>query len=117
MKRQFLAICLAVAVIALLMISLVFVRSVPSTQEFTQAEFVQKLQSNLIARAEVIYESRAGRMNLVRGTFYQTDATGKVLLRNGHPTELRFRASVYLTEDFEMKLLAKPNFAVVERRW
>lgn len=100
-----------------MMISVVIVRSVPRTQEFTQAEFVQKLQSNLIARGQVIYTAKPSLLHLVRGTFYQTDRAGEIALQNGHATVLPFRAMVRLTEDLEMKLLANTNFVVVERRW
>src|SRR4030095_12951141 len=117
MKRKNLAICLGLAVIVLLLISVVFVRSVPRTQEFTQAEFVQKLESNLIGRVEVIYTAKASPTNLVRGTFYQTDRAGEIVAENSHATELPFKASVHLTEDLQVKLLANTNFAVVERRW
>ena len=119
MKRTILAICLGLAVIVLMMISVVLLRSVPRTQEFTQAEFVQKLQSNLIARGEVIYTAKASPINLVRvrGEFYQTDSSGEIVLENGHATVLPFRASVRITEDLQRKLLANTNFAVVERRW
>ena len=56
-------------------------------------------------------------MTLVRGTFYKTDTAGQIVVENGKATELPFTASVYLTAEQEVKLLANANLTVVERRW
>ena len=55
-------------------------------------------------------------MTLVRGTFYETDTAGQIVVENGRATELPFTASVYLKEELEV-LLANRNLTVVQRRW
>ncbi len=83
----------------------------------SEVEFVQKVQSNLVVKVEVIYTAKGSPTNEVRGTFYRTDAASQILLQNGKPTELPFIVSVHLTDQLQEKLLANPNFTVVQRRW
>jgi hypothetical protein len=49
----------------------------------------------------------------VRGTFYQTDASGRVLIAKGTPAESEFVAKVQLTPDLEQKLSIGSNFSFV----
>jgi hypothetical protein len=117
MKRNILAISLGLFVFAALIGLLVTARPAHPTQKLSQAEFIQKLQSNLVIKVEVIYTAKGSLTNEVRGTFYQTDAAGRILIQSGKPTELPFIASVHFTDQLQEKLLANPNFTVVQRRW
>ena len=117
MKRNVLVISSGLLVLAVLIGWFVTVRPAYLTQELSQAELVQKVYSNLLGRVEIIYTAKSSPMNLVRGTFYETDAAGQIVVKNGKATELPFTASVYLKEELEVKLLANKNLTVVERRW
>ena len=117
MKRNVLVVSLGLLVLAALLGWFVTVRPAHPTQKLSQAELIQKVHSNLLGRVEVIYTAKRGPMTLVRGTFFETDATGQIVVENGKATQLPFTASVYLTEELEVKLLANANVKVVERRW
>jgi len=116
MKRNVLVVSFSLLLLAALIGWFVTVRPAHPDQKLSQAELIQKVHSNLLGRVEVIY-TKGGPMTLVRGTFYETDATGQIVVENGKATELPFTASVYLTEELEVKLLANSNLTVVERRW
>ena len=117
MKRNVLVVSFGLLVLAALIGWFVTVRPAHPTQKLSQAELIQKVHSNLLGRVEVIYTAKRGPMTLVRGTFFETDTTGRIVVENGKATELAFTASVYLTEELEVKLLANANLTVVERRW
>ena len=117
MKRNVRVISIGLLVLATLIGWFVTVRPAYPTQELSQAELVQKVHSNLLGRVEVIYATKDGPMNLVRGTFYETDATGQIVFENGKRTELPFTASVHLTDELLVKLLANTHARVVQRRW
>jgi len=117
MKRNVLVVSFGLLVLAAFIGWFVTVRPAHLTQKLSQAELIQKVHSNLLGRVEVIYTAKRGPMTLVRGTFYETDTTGQIVVENGKAAELPFTASVYLTEELEVKLLANPNLTVVERRW
>ena len=117
MKRNVLVVSFGLVVLAMLIDWFVTVRPAHPTQELSQTELIQKLHSNLLGRVEVIYSAKRGPMTLVRGTFYETDTAGQIVVENGKAAELPFTASVYLTEELEVKLLANANLTVVEHRW
>lgn len=117
MKRNILAVSSGLLVLAALVGLLVLVRPTHPTQALSQAEFVSKTQSNLIARVQVKYDAKGKPTGEVRGTFYQTDAAGQIQLENGKPTELPFSASVFLTNELLDKLLENTNFTTSERLW
>ena len=117
MKRNVLVVFFGLLVLAALIGWFVTVRPAHPTQKLSQAELIQKVHSNLLGRVEVIYTVKGGPMTLVRGTFYKTDKAGQIVVENGKATELPFTASIYLTEELEVKLLANANLRVVERRW
>jgi hypothetical protein len=116
MKPNALVISIGLLVLALIG-WFVTVRPAHPTQELSQAELVQKVHSNLLGRVEVIYTAKRGWMTSVRGTFYETDTTGQIVVGNGKRTELPFTASVHLTDELLVKLLANTHVRVVERRW
>jgi len=117
MKRNVLVVSFGLLVLAALLGWFVTVRPAHPTQKLSQAELIQKVHSNLLGRVEVIFTAKRGPMTLVRGTFFETDTAGQIVVENGKATELPFTASVYLTGELEVKLLANANLKVVERRW
>jgi hypothetical protein len=117
MKRNVLVVSFGLLVLAALLGWFVTVRPAHPTQKLSQAELIQKVHSNLLGRVEVIFTAKRGPMTLVRGTFFETDTAGQIVVENGKATELPFTASVYLTGELEKKLLANANLKVVERRW
>ncbi len=117
MKRNVLVISSGLLVLAVLIGWFVTVRPAYLTQELSQAELVQKVHSNLLGRVEVIYTAKSSPMNLVRGTFYETDTTGQIVFEKGKRAELPFTASVHLTDELLVKLLANTHARVVERWW
>src|SRR6266550_5899348 len=116
MKRNLLAVSFGLLVLAALIGWFVTVRPAHPIPKLSRAELVQKVRSNLLGKVEIIYTAKGGPMTLVRGTFFETDTTGRIVVENGKATELPFAASVYLTEELEVKLLANANLRVVERR-
>ena len=117
MKRNVLVVSFGLLVLAALIGWFFAVRPAYPTQELSQAELAQKVHSNLLGRVEVIYAAKDGPMNLVRGTFYETDTTGQIVFENGKRAELPFTASVHLTDELLEKLLANTHARVVQRRW
>src|SRR6266576_5545983 len=109
MKRNVLVVSFGLLFLTALLGWFVTVRPARPTQKLSQAELIQKVHSNLLGRVEVIYTAKRGPMTLVRGTFYETDAAGQIVVENGKVTELPFTASVYLKEELEAKLLAHKN--------
>src|SRR5580765_3159341 len=117
MKRNVLVASFGLLVLAALIGWFVTVRPAHPTQKLSQADLIQKVHSNLLGRVEVIYTAKGGPMTLVRGTFFETDTTGQIVVENGKRTELPFTASVHLTDELLVKLLANPHVRVVERWW
>jgi len=90
-------------------------RPVRTIQELSQTEFAAKAHSNLIAKVRVSYPPQPPLLlQQARGTFYETDPAGKVLLDKGIPKELLFHASFRMTEDLQRQLLMNTNFTTVE---
>ena len=74
--------------------------------ELSQFEFLQKVNSNLLANATINYGAQSSYLTEIVGNFYATDATGNKILKDGKPTEIPFRTKARLTEAIENKLLA-----------
>ena len=99
---------------------LLLLRSSPNPRELSQAEFIAMFQSNLLAKVEVYYPPKLAQvggvpvmLNKVRGTFYQTDVSGRTSNEPGTPEECAFVARVHLTSDIEHKLATGTNFSFV----
>ncbi len=75
----------------------------------TQYQFFQKVNSNLIAHATIKYGGQTAYLREIEGTFFQTDADGATVKKDGQVMTIPFRAKVDLTEDMRNKLLAMPN--------
>lgn len=95
-------------------------RSSSEPKELSQAEFVEKFQSNFLAKVQVYYPPKVAHvdgvpvmLNKVRGTFYRTDVSGRILIAQGAPAESAFVARVQLTSDLEQKLATGTNFSFV----
>jgi cell division protease FtsH len=78
-------------------------------QVLSQYDFMQKVDSNLIAKASINYNPQSP-LTEVAGTYYRTDKSGSVVKEDGKPVEVRFRTKARLTEKMEEKLLATPQF-------
>ena len=111
MKKYLLgAVILLPAILAIYLAS----RSTAKTQELSEAQFTAKLQSNLIAKCRISYPPKPPLLlQDVRGTFYETDSSGRILLENGARKELRFHACFRISDDLTRKLLATTNYEVV----
>jgi hypothetical protein len=91
----------------------VALRSAPP-QELSEAQFTAKFQSNLIAACQVSYPPQPPFfVQNLRGTFYQTDSSGRFLLENGVRKQSPFRASFRISDDLTRQLLASTTFSVV----
>jgi len=71
--------------------------------EISQYDFVQKVNSNLIASAKVNYGQQSS-LTEITGSFYETDASGNKIVTNGKPAETAFRTKVVMTETFADQL-------------
>jgi cell division protease FtsH len=78
-------------------------------QVLSQYDFMQKVDSNLIAKASINYNPQSP-LTEVTGTYYQADKAGNPLKVDGKPVEVRFRTKARLTEKMEEKLLAIQQF-------
>ena len=94
--------------------------SSPDSKKLSQGEFIAMVQSNLLAKVRVYYPPKLGQvdgvptmLNEVRGTFYKTDAAGRILKAQGMSRESAFIALVHLTPELEQTLLTRTNFSVV----
>jgi cell division protease FtsH len=67
-------------------------------KEISQFDFVQKMESNLLASAKVNFGQQA-MLTEVTGSFYELDGSGnKVMNAEGKPTEVPFTTKVFMTE-------------------
>jgi cell division protease FtsH len=71
----------------------------------TQYDFLQKVNSNLIASATINYGAQSSYLTEIVGTYFATDADGGILKKDGKPVEVAFRTKARLTEAIENKLL------------
>src|SRR6266481_1782551 len=77
-----------------------------------QAVFMQKVKSNLIARATITYDPQSPYLRDVKGKYFKTDAEGNKILENLKPVEVPFVAKVRMTDKMEQKVLATGVFEV-----
>src|SRR5215471_6648901 len=118
MKRKI--VIFSLGLLALLGFVLLTVRSTPDVRKLSQAEFTTFAQSNLLAKVRVYYPPKVGRvdgvqvmLHEVRGTFYQTDAAGQLLKKQGIPAELPFIARVQIPDELMIRLTRNTNFVTV----
>ncbi len=113
MKRVILIVAAGLLVLTALLGLLAITRPSPAAQELSEAQFVGMIHSNLLGKVEIRYATRAAPPSEVRGTFYQTDAVGQILMEQGRPKELPFRARFDVTSELERKLLESGKLTVV----
>src|SRR5258708_8813419 len=74
-----------------------------------QAVFMQKVKSNLIARATITYDPQSPYLRDVKGKYFKTDAEGNKVTENGKPdgkpVEIPFVAKPRMTDKMEQKIL------------
>lgn len=111
---------ISLALLVLIAVGLVAIRSSPDVQKLSQAEFMALAQSNLLSSVQVHHPPKPGRvdgvpvmLHEVRGTFYQTDPTGQILKMQGMAKESSFTARVHLTLELEEMLTTRTNFLAV----
>jgi hypothetical protein len=119
-RMRTMALIFSLGVLTLIGAMMLVPRSSAPSKTLSQADFVAMFQSNLLAKVQVYYPPRLAQvggvpvmLNQVRGTFYQTDASGRVLIAKGTPAESEFVAKVQLTPDLEQKLSIGSNFSFV----
>src|SRR5437868_1503189 len=59
------------------------------TPDLYSEEFLQRLDSNLVATASVLFNPQTHPVEIVEGTYYKTDATGKKM-----DDTVRFRTKI-----------------------
>ncbi|MCW5551178.1 MAG: hypothetical protein KIS67_03320 [Verrucomicrobiae bacterium] len=111
---------ISLALLVLIAIGLVAIRSSPQVQTLSPAEFMALAQSNLLSSVRVHHPAKPGRvdgvpvmLHEVRGTFYQTDPAGQILKMQGMAKESSFTARVLLTLELEEMLTTRTNFSAV----
>src|SRR6478609_11014141 len=75
----------------------------PTRAEISQYDFVQKVNSNLIASAKVNYGQQSA-LTEITGSYFETDAAGNKIMANGKPVETAFKTKVIMTENFADQL-------------
>jgi cell division protease FtsH len=75
--------------------------------EISQFEFVQKLESNLLASAEVNFGQQSA-LTEVTGKYFETDSSGSKVMKDGATVEVPFRTKVFMTETFADRLRNVP---------
>jgi hypothetical protein len=110
----------SLGMLPLILVVLLIVRSTPDVRKLSQAEFTTVVQSNLLAKVRVYYPPKPGRvdgvpvmLHAVRGTFYQTDARGQLVKKQGIPTEFPFIARVQITDELMIKMTRSTHFVAV----
>ena len=97
----------AIIVIMVLLFSMKEKFSQTPPTPLTQYDFIQKVNSNLIASAQINYGSTASYLTEIRGSYFEVDSSGnKIAGTEGKPKEIPFRVEARLTEAIENKLLA-----------
>jgi hypothetical protein len=100
-------------VLLALVVYLPTARPVRTVQELSQAQFLSKFQSNLIGQLQISYPHEPPLyVQQVGGTFYETDAGGRLLQENGAPKDVRFHASFRIPDDLMRQFLANTNIKV-----
>ena len=76
-----------------------------------QIQFIEKVESNLISKATIIYDPQSPYLREIRGKYIKTDSTGQQILDpNGKPLEVAFTAKSLLPEKLEEKLIYSGKF-------
>ena len=60
-----------------------------------QYDFLQKVESNLVASASINYGAQSGFLTEITGSYYKTDSTGNIL-KNEEPIKFRTKARLML---------------------
>ena len=77
----------------------------------SQAAFMQKVESNQIAKATITYDPQSPFLTEIAGKYYKTDLNGNVVKdANDKPVEVMFRAKVRLPEKMEEQVLKTGKF-------
>ena len=71
-----------------------------------QYDFLQKVDSNLVASASINYGAQSGFLTEITGTYYRTDSAGNILKSD----PVRFRTKARLTQRIENRLFRLPQF-------
>jgi cell division protease FtsH len=72
----------------------------------SQAEFLQKFQSNQVAHATINLGGQSSMLTPITGTIYQVDNDGNIVKKDGKPVEIPFSApNAYLTQKMLDQLL------------
>jgi len=77
-----------------------------NVEPLKQYDFLQKVESNLIASASINYGAQSGFLTDIVGKYYRTDSEGHVLKKE----EVPFRLKARLTPEIENKLFKQPQF-------
>jgi len=79
-------------------------------QHLSQHEFMQKLESDLIARATITLDQQSPYLRDIRGRYFKTDAQDRKIVENGKHVEVPFYAQVFVTDQILQQLLTRPEF-------
>jgi cell division protease FtsH len=103
-----------IAIVLAIPLLMIFRNQATSQREpLTQAQFIDKVESNLITKGTIIYDPQSPYLHEVQGKYIRTDSTGKpVLDPTGKNVEVAFTAKVRLPEKFEEKLLFSGKFEI-----
>ena len=78
-----------------------------NVEPLKQYDFLQKVESNLVASASINYGAQSGYLTEITGSYFKTDAAGNILKKE---ELVRFRTKARLTQDIENKLFKLPQF-------
>jgi cell division protease FtsH len=79
-------------------------------QIISQYDFMQKVESNQIARATINYSPQSPLLTEITGQYYKVDGEGKRLQKEGKDDVVTFRTKARLTPRMEDKLFSLPQF-------
>ena len=99
-------------------------RMTPQSEQLSQYNFFQKVDSNLVAHANINYSAQSAFLTEIVGAYYEKDRDGNLIKEGGKPREVQFRTKARLTEQMENKLLAldkieprEPNTMLLSVMW
>src|SRR5437773_2148290 len=99
-------------------------RMTEPSEQLSQYNFFQKVDSNLVAHAIINYSAQSAFLTEIVGAYYKKDGDGNFIKENGKPKEFPFRTKARLTEQMENKLLAldkidprEPNTMLLSVMW
>ncbi|HKQ38299.1 MAG TPA: ATP-dependent metallopeptidase FtsH/Yme1/Tma family protein [Verrucomicrobiae bacterium] len=85
----------------------------PQAEQLTQAQFIKKLESDLITRGEIIYDPQSPYLHEVRGKYVSIGSSGQPMLDSGgKPVEVNFTTKIRFTDGLEEKLLSSGKFDI-----